>query len=157
MAVVLAISTLLLMGGTQLSTRWVSGTQTHEAQTKLAWGYEQAKALALRNPCGVHGTEDAAATLLARNVDGVVQLQLLAGDTNHTPDTCAFLQHRPNPQWQSALPRGVVLHINAQVLSADEHAQRMKLDSRSLPLQQQTYHYRLSKGKTSTDEIGTLQ
>lgn len=155
MLVVLAIMALLLLAAAPLTLHWVHGAHTAEAKSKLALAYEQAKALALRNPCSAYGTL-AAATLKAELKGTTVHLTVLAGDAASTAAHCPFLQARPNPQWQTDLPSGVALHIQGTALTSSQ-AVLVPLDSRSGPLQGHTISYKLSKSSVSHDEVGTLK
>lgn len=158
MLVVLAIMAMLLLAVTQLTADWVHGAHTSEAKSKLARSYEQAKALALRNPCSVDSaiSHSPAATLKAEYASQSIRLTVLAGSAASTADNCPFLQARPNPQWQMDLPVGVTLQLQDTVLTNNQAA-FLALDSRSWPLQDQALRYKLSKGSDSNDEVGTLK
>lgn len=154
--VTLAILASLLMAVSQLTADWQHSAYTSEAKTKLNLGFETAKALALRNPCRVDGTQ-AAASLKAELKQGNIVLTVQAGDAASTPHSCDYLHTQPNPQWQVQILGGVALSINGVTLSPSHNENEMKLDSRSWPLQTQKFDYQLSKGQASNDEVGTLR
>lgn len=154
--VALVILVVLLAAGTQLTSTWVHNSQTQDARTKLAWGYEQAKAMALRNPCRAEGQE-AAAHLVAVQKDDTVELYLQAGIVGGNASTCDFLLRNPAPQWRAYLPAGVVLSINDKSLAAGSAPLVMQIDSRGAPLNAPYFSYRLRKGSDTSDETGLLQ
>lgn len=154
--VTLTILASLLLAAIQLTADWQHSAYTSEAKTKLNLGFETAKALALRNPCRVDGTQTAA-SLKAVLDQGKILLTVQAGDAASTPTSCDYLQTQPNPQWQVQLLGGVALDINGVKLTSSHHQLEMQLDSRSWPLHTQKFDYQLSKGQASNDEVGTLR
>lgn len=153
--VAFSIMVVLLLAGTQLTAAWVHGSQTHEAETKLLWSYEQAKALALRNPCQADGTQTAASLVATRTQD-TVELQLLAGSDMSTP-SCGFLGSRPNPQWKTSLAPGVALQLNGKTVEQGQAPIVLRFSNQGRPLQAAAFAYLLSKGSPSNDEADTLQ
>lgn len=65
--VVIVILSILALLGIPLTQSWIHGAQVVESQGMLLQGYDQARAVAMRNPTGVTGSDSAAGLKL---VDG---------------------------------------------------------------------------------------
>ena len=150
--VTLAILAMLLLMAAPLAADWVHGARTLQARGTLVQGFENAKALALRNPCGApNETQAYAAVLQAKlDVDGTtVTLNVLAQGGSG----CALLGARPNPQWTARLPDGVGLTLNGTLLTTGTPL-TVNLDNRGLPAASTPFILR--RGGHQNDETGTL-
>ena len=150
--VTLAILAMLLLMAAPLAADWVHGARTLQARGTLVQGFENAKALALRNPCGApNETQAYAAVLQAElDVDGTtVMLNVLAQGGSG----CALLGARPNPQWTARLPDGVGLTLNGTLLTTGTPL-TVTLDNRGLPAA--STPFTLRRGGHQNDETGTL-
>ncbi len=67
--VTLAILAMLLLMAAPLAADWVHGARTLQARGTLVQGFENAKALALRNPCGAPNETQAYAAVLEAELD----------------------------------------------------------------------------------------
>lgn len=114
MLVVLAVSALLLLAGTALTAQWVQSARVHQAQQQVVAGFEQAKALALRNPCRAQSQEPAA-TLVASIDEERVALTVHAGNA-HSND-CDYVQADTPAHWHLVMPQGVQLTLNGAELA----------------------------------------
>ena len=153
--VTLAILAMLLLMAAPLAADWVHGARTLQARGTLVQGFENAKALALRNPCGApNETQAYAAVLQAElDVDGTtVTLNVLA--LPQGVSGCALLGARPNPQWTARLPDGVGLTLNGTLLTTSSTPLTVNLDNRGLPAA--SIPFTLRRGGHQNDETGTL-
>lgn len=149
--VTLAILAMLLLMAAPLAADWVHGARTLQARGTLVQGFENAKALALRNPCEAPNATGAHAAVLQAQTDGVtVTLNVLAQGGSG----CALLGARPNPQWTARLPDGVGLTLNGTLLTTSSTPLTVNLDNRGLPAA--SIPFTLRRGGNQNDETGTL-
>lgn len=149
--VTLAILAMLLLMAAPLAADWVHGARTLQARGTLVQGFENAKALALRNPCAdPNATGTPAAAALEAKIEGTtVTLNVLAQGGSG----CALLGARPNPQWTARLPDGVGLTLNGTLLTTGTPL-TVNLDNRGLPAA--SIPFILRRGGHQNDETGTL-
>lgn len=149
--VTLAILAMLLLMAAPLAADWVHGARTLQARGTLVQGFENAKALALRNPCAdPNATGTPAAAALEAKIEGTtVTLNVLAQGGSG----CALLGARPNPQWTARLPDGVGLTLNGTLLTTGTPL-TVNLDNRGLPAA--SIPFTLRRGGNQNDETGTL-
>ena len=152
--VTLAILAMLLLMAAPLAADWVHGARTLQARGTLVQGFENAKALALRNPCAdPNATGTPAAAALEAKIEGTtVTLNVLA--LPQGVSGCALLGARPNPQWTARLPDGVGLTLNGTLLTTSSTPLTEKLDNRGLPAA--SIPFILRRGGHQNDETGTL-
>ena len=144
--VTLAILAMLLLMAAPLAADWVHGARTLQARGTLVQGFENAKALALRNPCEAPNATGAHAAVLQAQTDGAtVTLNVLAQGGSG----CA-----PNPQWTARLPEGVSLTLNGTLLTTSSTPLTVELDNRGLPAA--SMPFTLRRGGHQNDETGTL-
>ena len=149
--VTLAILAMLLLMAAPLAADWVHGARTLQARGTLVQGFENAKALALRNPCEAPNATGAPAAVLQAETDGAtVTLKVLAQQGG---SVCALLVTRPNPQWTARLPDGVGLTLNGTLLTTGTPL-TVNLDNRGLPAA--SIPFILRRGGPQNDETGTL-
>ena len=151
--VTLAILAMLLLMAAPLAADWVHGARTLQARGTLVQGFENAKALALRNPCEAPNATGAhAAAALEAKIEGTtVTLNVLA--LPQGVSGCALLDARPNPQWTARLPDGVGLTLNGTLLTTGTPL-TVNLDNRGLPAA--SIPFTLRRGGHQNDETGTL-
>ena len=150
--VTLAILAMLLLMAAPLAADWVHGARTLQARGTLVQGFENAKALALRNPCEAPNATGAHAAVLQAQTDGAtVTLNVLA--LPQGVSGCALLDARPNPQWTARLPDGVGLTLNGTLLTTGTPL-TVNLDNRGLPAA--SIPFTLRRGGNQNDETGTL-
>ena len=150
--VTLAILAMLLLMAAPLAADWVHGARTLQARGTLVQGFENAKALALRNPCEAPNATGAHAAVLQAQTDGTtVTLNVLA--LPQGVSGCALLDARPNPQWTARLPDGVGLTLNGTLLTTGTPL-TVNLDNRGLPAA--SIPFTLRRGGNQNDETGTL-
>lgn len=151
--VTLAILAMLLLMAAPLAADWVHGARTLQARGTLVQGFENAKALALRNPCAdPNATGTPAAAALEAKIEGTtVTLNVLA--LPQGVSGCALLGARPNPQWTARLPDGVGLTLNGTLLTTGTPL-TVNLDNRGLPAA--SIPFTLRRGGNQNDETGTL-
>ena len=154
--VTLAILAMLLLMAAPLAADWVHGARTLQARGTLVQGFENAKALALRNPCAdPNATGTPAAAALEAKIEGTtVTLNVLA--LPQGVSGCALLDARPNPQWTARLPDGVGLTLNGTLLTTSSTPLTEKLDNRGLPVSAASIPFTLRRGGHQNDETGTL-
>lgn len=152
MLVVLAISALLALAGTQLAIDWVHSAHTRQARSQLMSALEETKALALRNPCEAR-LPQAAAQLVAVQQGAVVVLQVTAVKHSSSPTGCDAMASSLAPHWDSRLPAGVGLQLNSQDLVAGVAKQVAALDSRG-GTATTVVNFRLFQGSSANDETG---
>lgn len=154
--VTLAILAMLLLMAAPLAADWVHGARTLQARGTLVQGFENAKALALRNPCAdPNATGTPAAAALEAKIEGTtVTLNVLA--LPQGVSGCALLGARPNPQWTARLPDGVGLTLNGTLLTTSSTPLTEKLDNRGLPVSAASIPFTLRRGGHQNDETGTL-
>ena len=147
--VTLAILAMLLLMAAPLAADWVHGARTLQARGTLVQGFENAKALALRNPCAdPNATGTPAAAALEAKIEGTtVTLNVLA--LPQGVSGCA-----PNPQWTARLPDGVGLTLNDTLLTTSSTPLTVNLDNRGLPAASTPFILR--RGGHQNDETGTL-
>lgn len=152
--VTLAILAMLLLMAAPLAADWVHGARTLQARGTLVQGFENAKALALRNPCAdPNATGTPAAAALEAKIEGTtVTLNVLA--LPQGVSGCALLGARPNPQWTARLPDGVGLTLNGTLLTTSSTPLTVNLDNRGLPAA--SIPFTLRRGGNQNDETGTL-
>ena len=152
--VTLAILAMLLLMAAPLAADWVHGARTLQARGTLVQGFENAKALALRNPCAdPNATGTPAAAALEAKIEGTtVTLNVLA--LPQGVSGCALLGARPNPQWTARLPDGVGLTLNDTLLTTSSTPLTVNLDNRGLPAASTPFILR--RGGHQNDETGTL-
>ena len=152
--VTLAILAMLLLMAAPLAADWVHGARTLQARGTLVQGFENAKALALRNPCAdPNATGTPAAAALEAKIEGTtVTLNVLA--LPQGVSGCALLDARPNPQWTARLPDGVGLTLNGTLLTTSSTPLTVNLDNRGLPAASTPFILR--RGGHQNDETGTL-
>ena len=152
--VTLAILAMLLLMAAPLAADWVHGARTLQARGTLVQGFENAKALALRNPCAdPNATGTPAAAALEAKIEGTtVTLNVLA--LPQGVSGCALLGARPNPQWTARLPDGVGLTLNGTPLTSSSTPPPVKLDNRGVPTTSTSFILR--RGGHQNDETGTL-
>lgn len=152
--VTLAILAMLLLMAAPLAADWVHGARTLQARGTLVQGFENAKALALRNPCAdPNATGTPAAAALEAKIEGTtVTLNVLA--LPQSVSGCALLGARPNPQWTARLPDGVGLTLNGTLLTTSSTPLTVNLDNRGLPAA--SIPFTLRRGGHQNDETGTL-
>lgn len=152
--VTLAILAMLLLMAAPLAADWVHGARTLQARGTLVQGFENAKALALRNPCAdPNATGTPAAAALEAKIEGTtVTLNVLA--LPQGVSGCALLDARPNPQWTARLPDGVGLTLNGTLLTSGTTPPPVKLDNRGVPTTSTSFILR--RGGHQNDETGTL-
>ena len=152
--VTLAILAMLLLMAAPLAADWVHGARTLQARGTLVQGFENAKALALRNPCAdPNATGTPAAAALEAKIEGTtVTLNVLA--LPQGVSGCALLGARPNPQWTARLPDGVGLTLNGTLLTTSSTPLTVQLDNRGLPAASTPFILR--RGGHQNDETGTL-
>ena len=152
--VTLAILAMLLLMAAPLAADWVHGARTLQARGTLVQGFENAKALALRNPCAdPNATGTPAAAALEAKIEGTtVTLNVLA--LPQGVSGCALLDARPNPQWTARLPEGVSLTLNGTLLTTSSTPLTVELDNRGLPAA--SIPFILRRGGPQNDETGTL-
>lgn len=152
--VTLAILAMLLLMAAPLAADWVHGARTLQARGTLVQGFENAKALALRNPCAdPNATGTPAAAALEAKIEGTtVTLNVLA--LPQGVSGCALLDARPNPQWTARLPDGVGLTLNGTLLTTSSTPLTVNLDNRGLPAA--SIPFTLRRGGDQNDETGTL-
>ena len=151
--VTLAILAMLLLMAAPLAADWVHSARTLQARGTLVQGFENAKALALRNPCAdPNATGTPAAAALEAKIEGTtVTLNVLA--LPQGVSGCALLDARPNPQWTARLPDGVGLTLNGTLLTTGTPL-TVNLDNRGLPAA--SIPFILRRGGHQNDETGTL-
>ena len=151
--VTLAILAMLLLMAAPLAADWVHSARTLQARGTLVQGFENAKALALRNPCAdPNATGTPAAAALEAKIEGTtVTLNVLA--LPQGVSGCALLDARPNPQWTARLPDGVGLTLNGTLLTTGTPL-TVNLDNRGLPAA--SIPFTLRRGGHQNDETGTL-
>lgn len=151
--VTLAILAMLLLMAAPLAADWVHGARTLQARGTLVQGFENAKALALRNPCAdPNATGTPAAAALEAKIEGTtVTLNVLA--LPQGVSGCALLDARPNPQWTARLPDGVGLTLNGTLLTTGTPL-TVNLDNRGLPAA--SIPFILRRGGHQNDETGTM-
>ena len=154
--VTLAILAMLLLMAAPLAADWVHGARTLQARGTLVQGFENAKALALRNPCAdPNATGTPAAAALEAKIEGTtVTLNVLA--LPQGVSGCALLGARPNPQWTARLPDGVGLTLNGTLLTTSSTPLTVQLDNRGLPVSAASIPFTLRRGGHQNDETGTL-
>ena len=151
--VTLAILAMLLLMAAPLAADWVHGARTLQARGTLVQGFENAKALALRNPCAI-GSGGTVVTFKASVQDGRIALQsLLEGDSS----SCGFLEDfaqldKTMPQ-QMLLPAGVSLQLGGQPVTSAAPRQ-VTIDSRGMATSSSSF--KLTQGGQQNDEEGTL-
>ena len=152
--VTLAILAMLLLMAAPLAADWVHSARTLQARGTLVQGFENAKALALRNPCAdPNATGTPAAAALEAKIEGTtVTLNVLA--LPQGVSGCALLGARPNPQWTARLPDGVGLTLNGTLLTTSSTPLTVNLDNRGLPAA--SIPFTLRRGGHQNDETGTL-
>ena len=151
--VTLAILAMLLLMAAPLAADWVHGARTLQARGTLVQGFENAKALALRNPCADPNATGTPAAVLQAQTDGTtVTLNVLA--LPQGVSGCALLDARPNPQWTARLPDGVGLTLNGTLLTTSSTPLTVNLDNRGLPAA--SIPFTLRRGGHQNDETGTL-
>lgn len=152
--VTLAILAMLLLMAAPLAADWVHSARTLQARGTLVQGFENAKALALRNPCAdPNATGTPAAAALEAKIEGTtVTLNVLA--LPQGVSGCALLDARPNPQWTARLPDGVGLTLNGTLLTTSSTPLTVNLDNRGLPAA--SIPFTLRRGGHQNDETGTL-
>lgn len=152
--VTLAILAMLLLMAAPLAADWVHSARTLQARGTLVQGFENAKALALRNPCAdPNATGTPAAAALEAKIEGTtVTLNVLA--LPQGVSGCALLDARPNPQWTARLPDGVGLTLNGTLLTTGSTPLTVQLDNRGLPAA--SIPFILRRGGHQNDETGTL-
>ena len=152
--VTLAILAMLLLMAAPLAADWVHGARTLQARGTLVQGFENAKALALRNPrADPNATGTPAAAALAAKIEGTtVTLNVLA--LPQGVSGCALLVTRPDPQWTARLPDGVGLTLNGTLLTTSSTPLTVNLDNRGLPAA--SIPFTLRRGGHQNDETGTL-
>ena len=151
--VTLAILAMLLLMAAPLAADWVHSARRLQARGTLVQGFENAKALALRNPCSdPNATGTPAAAALEAKIEGTtVTLNVLA--LPQGVSGCALLDARPNPQWTARLPDGVGLTLNGTLLTTGTPL-TVNLDNRGLPAA--SIPFTLRRGGNQNDETGTL-
>ena len=150
--VTLAILAMLLLMAAPLAADWVHGARTLQARGTLVQGFENAKALALRNPCEAPNATGPHAAVLQAKIEGTtVTLNVLA--LPQGVSGCALLGARPNPQWTARLPDGVGLPLNGTLLTPGTPL-TVNLDNRGLPAA--SIPFILRRGGHQNDETGTL-
>ena len=152
--VTLAILAMLLLMAAPLAADWVHGARTLQARGTRVQGFENAKALALRNPCAdPNATGTPAAAALEAKIEGTtVTLNVLA--LPQGVSGCALLDARPNPQWTARLPDGVGLTLNGTLLTTSSTPLTVQLDNRGLPAA--SIPFILRRGGHQNDETGTM-
>jgi len=151
--IVVAIVAVLALMAAPLTPDWVHGARTLQARGTLVQGFENAKALALRNPCEAPNATGAHAAALQAKTEGTtVTLNVLA--LPQGVSGCALLGARPNPQWTARLPDGVGLTLNGTLLTTSSTPLTVKLDNRGLPAA--SIPFTLRRGGHQNDETGTL-
>ena len=150
--VTLAILAMLLLMAAPLAADWVHGARTLQARGTLVQGFENAKALALRNPCAI-GSGGTVVTFKASVQDGRIALQsLLEGDSS-----CDFLEDFAQPDktmpQQMLLPAGVSLQLGGQPVTSAAPRQ-VTIDSRGMATSSSSF--KLTQGGQQNDEEGTL-
>ena len=151
--VTLAILAMLLLMAAPLAADWVHGARTLQARGTLVQGFENAKALALRNPCAI-GSGGTVVTFKASVQDGRIALQsLLEGDSS----SCGFLEDFAQPDktmpQQMLLPAGVSLQLGGQPVTSAAPRQ-VTIDSRGMATSSSSF--KLTQGGQQNDEEGTL-
>ena len=157
--VTLAILAMLLLMAAPLAADWVHGARTLQARGTLVQGFENAKALALRNPCGAPNETQAYAAVLEAELDGTTVMLNVRARSKEDKDKvgvsgCALLDARPNPQWTARLPDGVGLTLNGTLLTSGTTPPPVKLDNRGVPTTSTSFILR--RGGHQNDETGTL-
>ena len=150
--VTLAILAMLLLMAAPLAADWVHSARRLQARGTLVQGFENAKALALRNPCAI-GSGGTVVTFKASVQDGRIALQsLLEGDSS-----CDFLEDFAQPDktmpQQMLLPAGVSLQLGGQPVTSAAPRQ-VTIDSRGMATSSSSF--KLTQGGQQNDEEGTL-
>ena len=153
--VTLAILAMLLLMAAPLAADWVHGARTLQARGTLVQGFENAKALALRNPCAID-SGGTVVTFKASVQDGRIALQsLLEGDSS-----CDFLEDFAQPDQpdktmpqQMLLPAGVSLQLGGHSVTSAAPRQ-VTIDSRGMATSSSSF--KLTQGGQQNDEEGTL-
>ncbi|QLI81766.1 type II secretion system protein [Chitinibacter fontanus] len=114
----LAIMSILLALAVPLSSRWSDDAQVRKAKATMERGYQQAKAIALRNPTGQTDTTIASASMVIAN-----NILLVC---NGQPDDC----DAASAKWQEALP-GKTFIVTGSTCSANA-ALEIGINSRGL-------------------------
>jgi prepilin-type N-terminal cleavage/methylation domain-containing protein len=122
--VTLAVMSILLMAGVPLTQGWINSAHQRDAASVIQQGIARAKAMALRNPAGVIGSDKPAA-LLCRNDSTLVLAQPAS---NQNAFNCSQVGSA-QIVWSSALPKQVTVE------SDDKAFQCVALDNRALPFQ----------------------
>ena len=155
--VTLAILALLLLVAAPLAGDWASGTRTHQGRATLVQAYAQAKALALRNPCGIDDGSVVVTFQAKLQQDGRIALQSKAeGDAVN----CSFLKVAngfanadQTARQQMLLPAGVALQLAGQSVTASV-TPFVKINSRGMAVGSSSF--KLTQGGQQNDEEGTL-
>lgn len=128
--VVVTLLSMVLLAAAPLATSWASGAQKREARSKLEQAYGMAKALALRNPCGIRDSS-AATVQLKVTVEGTqaTVTVAMAGDSS----SCSFLTAQANPQWTAQLAPGVSVLMDKDTATKDTPL-TLSLSNRGYPL-----------------------
>lgn len=142
--VVVSLLAMVLLATAPLATSWASGAQKRESRSKLEQAYGMAKALALRNPCGIRDSSATAAQMKV-TVDGTqaTVTVLLPGDSS----SCSFLTGQANPQWTVQLAPGVSVLMDTTTATSGTPL-TLSLSNRGAPLGKTNFSLR----KGSDDE-----
>lgn len=157
--VTIAVMVLIIAMAAPFTIDWMHKSRTQQAHATLLKGFNQAKALALRNPCGVHNPVGAhAASLQAKIEASIIALSVLVNinkDEEGEDIDCSYLDSsvRPNPQWSAHFPPGVVLILGGVAL-AEGAVFEIKIDNRGIPFSDTSFVLR--QGGSQNDETGTL-
>lgn len=143
--VTMTILVMLLMAAVPFTLNWGHSAKTLEAKGSLVQAYAHAKALALRNPCGIaaNASPNAAANLQASISGTVITLAV------QVPSGCTY-----SYSWSTNLPSGVTLTLGGTAPVSGTPV-TVALDNRGMP--NSGTGYVLSRGGTQNDETGTLR
>ena len=150
--VTIAVMVLIIAMAAPFTIDWMNQSRTQQAYATLLQGFNQAKALALRNPCGAPNIVGTHASSLQAKIDGPsIVVSVLAQENSD----CSYLASsaRPNPQWSAHFPPGVVLILGGVTLT-EGAVFEIKLDNRGIPFSDTSFIVR--QGGIQNDETGNL-
>jgi len=157
LAVVLAITALVVLAAAPLASEWGYNAQVHDANAKLTQGFGLAKALALRNPNGVPYPSPAAAlqiSISGANTTVAVLDCPASGGTCVTSDSGW-------PGWSASYPGAVATSITNVGQVSSSTSQIIYIDNRGEPVVQAATNpptlntnlaFTVSRGNTGSEQ-----
>ncbi|TWI52771.1 prepilin-type N-terminal cleavage/methylation domain-containing protein [Pseudomonas duriflava] len=127
--VTIAVLSILMMAGIPLTQGWVNSAHQRDAASVMQQGIARAKAVALRNPAGVAGT-DKAAVLLCRSDATLV---LVRPENSQKALDCAQSADA-QVLWSGTLPKQV------DIVANNKRFLCLALDNQALPVKSDQAH-----------------